>query len=124
MPAVESLPLGIIAPVTTVRSHPCLAIAARSAVGPPSGSHQQLPRIHLQHPRDPLQALQGQVPLATLYPAHVGAVDAEDVGEGFLAEAPFVTVGAEVPPYGLLEIAFRHAVETGWVLLVSLQTYK
>ena len=44
--------------------------------------------------RQPLQALERQVSLAAFQAAHVGAVDAELVGEGFLAEAAGLPVGA------------------------------
>ncbi len=46
---------------------------------------QQLERIDVDPAGDPLDRLQGQVALAALDTAHVGAVDADKIGEGFLA---------------------------------------
>jgi hypothetical protein len=57
--------------------------------------------------RNALQALEGEVALASLDAADVGAVDAEDIGEVFLAEIVGVTVGPEVAAEGVLEIAFH-----------------
>jgi hypothetical protein len=45
---------------------------------------EQIQRVDADSIRDPLEALERQVPLAALNPAHVRAVHAEEVGEGFL----------------------------------------
>jgi hypothetical protein len=56
---------------------------------------------------DALDALQRKVPLATLNAAHIGAMEAKNVGERLLAEALRRTVGAQVAAHRLLEIAFH-----------------
>ena len=40
--------------------------------------------------------------------AHVGAVHAKDVGEGFLAQASLQPVGTQIPAHRLLEITNSH----------------
>ncbi len=84
---------------------------------------QEIERIDLDARGDPLHGLQRQVPLAAFNPAHVGAVDAEDVGEGFLAEATLFAVAAEVATQRLLQVAF-HALKPEILLLEGLHTYK
>jgi len=51
-------------------------------------------------------------------------VDAQLVGEGFLAQAASLPVGAQVPPYPLLKLALWHPCNLTGVLLVGLQTDK
>jgi hypothetical protein len=63
---------------------------------------EQGQRVEIQLAGDALQALEGQVALASLDAADVGAVDAEDIGEVFLADAVGVTVGPEVAAKGVL----------------------
>ncbi len=53
-------------------------------------------RVDIELAGDALQAFEGQVALAALDAAHVGAVDAELVGERLLAEAAGLAVGAQV----------------------------
>ena len=69
-----------------------------------------------------LQALEGEVALATLHSAHVGAVDAKLVCEGFLAQASLQPVGTQVPAHRLLEITNSHIPQPGHLLLEGLQT--
>ena len=64
--------------------------------------------LHAQLLRHPFHALQRQVALSSLHAAHVGAVDAQYLGEGFLTETSLHTVGAKVSVYRLLEIAYSH----------------
>lgn len=91
------------------------------------GTHplpQQLPHLHPHRLGQSFQALEGEVAFASFQAAHVGAVDAELVGEGFLGEAFGKAVGPEVAPYGALEIADGHGVERCRTLLEGLQTYE
>ena len=69
-----------------------------------------------------LQALEGEVTLAALDPAHVGAVDTKNVCEGFLAQTSFQPVGTQVPTHRLLEVANSHIPQPGYLLLEGLQT--
>ena len=69
-----------------------------------------------------LQALEGEVAFTALYAAHVGAVDAKLVCEGFLAQASLQPVGTQVPAHRLLEITNSHISQTGYLLLEGLQT--
>jgi hypothetical protein len=72
---------------------------------------------------DAFEAFEGEVAFAALYAAHVGAVDAEDVGECFLAEAAGLAVGAQVTADGSLQVAL-HAGNGRCLLLSGLQTYE
>ena len=69
-----------------------------------------------------LQALEGEVAFAALHSAHVGAVDAKNVCEGFLAQASLQPVGTQVPAHRLLEITNSHISQPGHLLLEGLQT--
>ena len=69
-----------------------------------------------------LQALEGQVAFAAFHTAHVGAVDAKDICEGFLAHASLQPVGTQVPAHRLLEITNSHISQPGYLLLEGLQT--
>lgn len=64
-------------------------------------------RVETDPVGDALEALERQVAFAPFKPAHVGAVNADDMGEGFLAETACFAVGAQVVAYGLLQIAFH-----------------
>ena len=55
-----------------------------------------------------LQALEGEVAFSSFDTAHVGAVDAKDFCEGFLAQASLQPVGTQVPAHRLLEITNSH----------------
>jgi len=55
-------------------------------------------------------------------PAHVGAVDAKNVCEGFLAQASLHAVGTQVPAHRLLKITNSHIPQAGHLLLEGLQT--
>jgi len=57
------------------------------------------------------EALESEVAFASFEAAEVGAVDAEPVREGFLAQAQGESVGAQVLPHDALEIADGHAFE-------------
>jgi hypothetical protein len=81
-------------------------------------------RIHVDAPGDPLDRLQGQVALATLQAAHVGAVDADDLGESLLRQTASLAVRAQVAADGALEIPFHDAMERRGSLLLRLQTDK
>lgn len=52
---------------------------------------------------DPFEALEDEVALAALYASHVGPVDAQDIGERFLAEAASLPVGPQVATDGSLK---------------------
>lgn len=87
-------------------SAPAVSAPAGWGVGRGCGL-QQRQRVDVRLVSDPLQALEGQVAFATLHAAQVGAVDAEQVGEGFLAETASVAVASEVLADGALEVAFH-----------------
>ena len=52
--------------------------------------------INFETISEPFDSLQREVPFAPFQSAHVGAMDAEEVGEGFLAEAFGVAYGTHV----------------------------
>ena len=83
---------------------------------------QQFPRLHPNLLGHLLQALEGEVALAALHSAHVGAVDTKNVCEGFLAQASLHPVGTQVPAHRLLEITNSHISQPGHLLLEGLQT--
>ena len=83
---------------------------------------QQLPRLHPNLLCHLLQALEGEVAFTALDTAHVGAVDAKLVCEGFLAQASLHPVGTQVPAHRLLEITNSHISQPGHLLLEGLQT--
>jgi hypothetical protein len=87
------------------------------------GRLEQGERVGVDPGRDALQALERQVALAALDSAHVGAVDAELLGERLLAEALAFPVGPQVAANRLLEVAF-HDWKAPVPLLDSLHTYK
>jgi hypothetical protein len=68
---------------------------------------EQRQRVEVDLAGDALQALERQVALAALDATHIGAVDAEFVGECLLAEALTFPVGTQVAPDRSLEIAFH-----------------
>ena len=83
---------------------------------------QQFPRLHPNLLRHFLQALEGEVAFPAFHSAHVGAVDAKLVCEGFLAQASLQPVGTQVPAHRLLEITNSHISQPGHLLLEGLQT--
>ena len=83
---------------------------------------QQLPRLHPNLLCHLLQALEGEVAFAAFDTAHVGAVDAKLVCEGFLAQASLHAVGTQVPAHRLLKITNSHIPQPGHLLLEGLQT--
>ena len=92
---------------------------------PPSNPALLLQEPESLHPnllRHLLQALEGEVAFTALHSAHVGAVDAKNVCEGFLAQASLQPVGTQVPAHRLLEITNSHASQPGHLLLEGLQT--
>ena len=83
---------------------------------------QETQYLHPNLLRHLLQALEGEVALAAFDSAHVGAVDAKLVCEGFLAQASLQPVGTQVPAHRLLEITNSHISQPGHLLLEGLQT--
>jgi len=77
--------------------------------GNPAGRKDRYARIDVEKVGNPLQRAQRQVPFAALDTAHVRAVDAHVVGEGFLAVAAFQTVAAQIAPDDPLQLAFHNA---------------
>lgn len=68
---------------------------------------QQLQRLYPDCLRKPFDRPERQVALAPFQTAEVGAVDAEDVGEGLLGQATVVPVATEGLADGPLQIAFH-----------------
>lgn len=73
---------------------------------------------------DSFEALEREVALSALDPAHVRPMDTDHVGEGLLAEPPRLSQCAEVPADGLLEVPFHGPCTVTVTLLDGLQTYK
>lgn len=70
-------------------------------------SRKQRHRVDADSVGDPLETPERQVPLATLDRAHVGAMDADDVGERFLAQSPRLAVASKVAAHHPLQLAFH-----------------
>jgi hypothetical protein len=68
---------------------------------------QQFQRINIDQRGNPLERLQGQVALAPFQAAHIGAVDANEVCKGFLAETACLPVSPKIPANGALQITFH-----------------
>ena len=83
---------------------------------------QERQRLHPNLLCHLLQALEGEIAFAAFDTAHVGAVDAKDVCEGFLAQASLQPVGTQVPAHRLLEITNSHISQPGHLLLEGLHT--
>jgi hypothetical protein len=101
----------------------CELSARRGATSAPRHNDEVVSR-QAKPFRDPFQRPQRQIPLASLEPAHVGSVHAEDLSELLLAEAAFFPDPPEVSPHGALQVAFGHSFEVPELLLEGLQTYK
>jgi hypothetical protein len=86
-----------------------------------AGVSEQVARVDANPRGKSLDGPQRQVPLTSLECTHVGAVHAEDRGEGFLGEAALRAVGAEVASDGALEVAF-HPLDLADPLLDGLHT--
>lgn len=86
-------------------------------------SPEQLHRVNLDDGGQAFQTLQCEVAFAAFEAAHVGPVDTDDVGEGFLGEAALLPVAAQVRADVPLEVAFHPSNGSG-MILVGLQTYK
>ena len=83
---------------------------------------QELEGLHPNLLRHLLQALEGEVAFTAFHAAHVGAVDAKNVCEGFLAQTSLQPVGTQIPAHRLLEITNSHISQPGHLLLEGLQT--
>jgi hypothetical protein len=71
------------------------------------GRLQQAERVHAEPACEAFDAAQRQVVLAALEAADVGVVDAQQLGEGLLAEAALVPVRTKVARDGPLKLAFH-----------------
>lgn len=87
-------------------------------------SAQQLDRVQCDQPSDPLDRAEREVALPAFKAAHVGAMDPNEIGEGFLAQPPLLAVAPQILTYGPLKIAFHEAPDVPGLLLVGLQTYE
>src|SRR4051812_24650784 len=70
---------------------------------------EELERAELEPGRDALEGAEGEVAFAAFEAAHVGAVDAELLGERFLREATLFAAVAEVAADCLLQVALHAA---------------
>ena len=86
---------------------------ARNAPPPLPLLPQERQRLHPNLLCHLLQALEGEVAFAAFDTAHVGAMDAKLVCEGFLAQASLQPVGTQVPAHRLLEITNSHVSQPG-----------
>jgi hypothetical protein len=95
-------------------------------VTPPAGNWgKQLDWFDPESCGEPLDGLQGQVPLAAFDGTHVGPVDAQKIGKCLLAQTALSAVRPQISAQGPLEIAFPHQGGTlPAVLLFRLHTYK
>lgn len=80
-------------------------------------------RVKIEAVGKALDRPEGQVPLAPLQAAHVGAVNPQDRGEGLLAQAVLLAVGAQHRADDLLKLAL-HGRQRTELLLFSLHTYE
>jgi hypothetical protein len=80
--------------------------SASSALGFAAGWRSSLPEKRYRIKTEPfgnaLQALEGQVALATLDATHVSPMHTEHVGKGLLAESLGFAVGPQIAAYGSL----------------------
>jgi hypothetical protein len=86
-------------------------------------SAQQIDGIQLYPLRDLLHGSQLEVALPSLDLSHSRAMEANHVGERFLAQPASLPTGSEVLADGALQIAF-HPGKASCLLLYRLQTYK
>jgi hypothetical protein len=86
---------------------PLSGLLGSAAVRRDHGCAEQRQRIKVESVGDALNAPERQIALASLNAAHVGAVDAQNIGESLLAQAPGTTVGPQVAADHALEIAFH-----------------
>lgn len=86
------------------------------------GSCQKLDWFNAQTLGDPLDALQGRVPLTPLKPTHVGPVDLQSVRKPLLAHPASSPVLPQVHPQSTLKIASCHEITILGLLLISPQT--
>jgi hypothetical protein len=84
---------------------------------------EELEWVELEALGDSFEGAEGEVAFPAFEAAHVGAVDAELFGEGFLGEASFLSVAAEVGADGALEVAL-HVADPARLLLDGLQTHE
>ena len=79
-------------------------------------------RIKIKLCSESLDGVEREVAFTSFDTAHVGAVDAKNVCEGFLAQASLQPVGTQIPAHRLLEITNSHISQPGHLLLEGLQT--
>ena len=78
-------------------------------------------RVDVESLRDSFDGLQREVAFSSFDPAHVGAVDLQHVGKGFLAEALLEAAGSQAPAQAPLQLSFHRATIAS-LLLLSLHT--
>src|SRR5665647_1758233 len=101
-------------------------IGRRSSTGlrlaaSPLRIREQTRRIHAHALREPLHRAERQVPLPSLHATHVGAVDAEDVGELLLAQSARDPVGPQVASDDSLQLTFHTGQR--WLVATHPSTY-
>jgi hypothetical protein len=85
---------------------------------------QEVERVDVKLGGQLFDALEGQIAFAALQSACVGAVEAEHVGEGLLAQTTRLTDSAQILSHDPLKLAFGQELQPGRLLLDGLQTYK
>ncbi len=70
-----------------------------------SGFAEQVPRIHTQTLREPLDRLQSEVPFPAFDTAHVRPVHAENLGKLLLRKSTFFSMAPQVLPDDLLQFS-------------------
>lgn len=95
-----------------------------SGVGRRSPVSQQFQHRHADLLCDALDGLQGEVAFATFDAAHVRPMEADDVGEGFLAQATLPPVGGQVAAERRLQLTFHLRPDAAVLLLGGLHTYE
>src|SRR5439155_19159660 len=93
--SLASTELGMSLPVREMATVEQLIV---DVLGPTRSLRRQQPqRLDAEPLGQPLDRLQGQVALASLHRSQVGAVIAQVIGEGFLAEPPLLPAAAQIP---------------------------
>lgn len=70
-------------------------------------AREEVERVEFEFGCDSFHGFECEVAFAAFEAAHVGAVYAEDVGEGFLGQAAFEAVVAKVSAECSLEVSFH-----------------
>lgn len=85
---------------------------------------EEFQRIKVQSRRDSLYRPQRQISLSPLDAAHVGAMNANQLGQLLLAQPTDPPIRLQVPSDSALQVAFHLLRDAAVALLIDLQTYE